>query len=195
MYTPSSVCCVAMWSNRAGKRQRAKQDELWTGWEESNNPGVSIMKKMGWQMGKGLGWGNGTRSGKPWGKGRWVEVASPLPVNTLTMATLLSALPTMVPPPNLSSSPPSFLPTLPPPTPPPFIFRPPAVNGAMARKGRGSAVSHPTTYTKIWVDKFLYKGWGCPYPVEIPAMCHSDCHVVVPAGLKRLDYVPHRILV
>ena len=138
MYTPSSVCCVAMWSNRAGKRQRAKQDELWTGWEESNNPGVSIMKKMGWQMGKGLCWGNGTRlakpsfcvcfavtfaasfalaltqtlrSGKPWGKGRWVEVASPLPVNTLTMATLLSALPTMVPPPNLSSSPPSFLPS------------------------------------------------------------------------------------
>ena len=62
---------------RGGKKQQAKEAAVW---EYHRDPGrgasgfgVTLMERQGWEMGKGLGNGQG-RDGQPWGvKGHWVE--------------------------------------------------------------------------------------------------------------------------
>ena len=56
---------------RGGTKQRAKVEEQYKFY--AGNPGLALMKKLKWTVGKGLGDGKG-RIGSPWGlKGHWLK--------------------------------------------------------------------------------------------------------------------------
>ena len=162
--------------NRGGQQQRAKVQEQYV--MMGPNPGLTIMMKNGFVIGKGLGDGKG-RLGAPWGlQGRRVRSGT-----TTTLRTYM--VPTMVP----------LFPAIPGAPIPPMvpILVPMEVEQEEPRWR--------------WKEFRCYKLWGCPYPVEPASRCSGaakgcqkdegiecgccDCYKV-PGGAARLYYFPHR---
>ena len=126
--------------NRGGQQQRAKVQEQYV--MMGPNPGLTIMMKNGFVIGKGLGDGKG-RLGAPWGlQGRWVRSGT-----TTTLRTYM--VPTMVP----------LFPAIPGAPIPPMvpILVPMEVEQEEPRWR--------------WKEFRCYKLWGCPYPVEPASRC------------------------
>ena len=161
---------------RSGRQQREKVKDQYDQYE--GNPGLAMMKKHGFVIGKGLGNGHG-RLGEPWGlQGRWVRSGSTTTRRTY-MVTTLTPLYAAIP-----GAP--F---------PPMV--PAMVPVELERE-------EPRWR---WKAFRCYELWGCPYLVE-PASRYAgvakDCELflgipcsccvcaLVPGGAGRLNYFPHR---